>query len=729
MARATTRLLALLLVAAGAAPVAAQLRVVEVPISGHASLDSLARLGFEVADVRFIGGEQRAVVVVSSETESLLGHHGFKTTALSAARVTTGAAEDTFRIYHSFDKAGDGIRATLAAWADGDSSIHVDSVGASYEGRPILAVKIGPPDDAPGRPNVLFMGTHHAREWISTAIAMKLIRWLADSGTTLTATHDVWVIPVENPDGYQYTFTTDRYWRKTRRPNGNGSYGVDPNRNYPAFWGADEVGSSSYQDAETYRGTTPGSEPETQAIMAFHAAHPPVLSISYHSYGGLLLYPWGFRAGELPPDLPRFQALAGTDVAPAVSDNVTESTLDHYHPGPGWNLYTTNGEYTDWAYRTYGTIAFTTELTSGCCIGGVYYGFEFPDDSAVVERVFRDNLPFARALIAASGDLGLSPGVTGARPTAPRFMSLWPESWLDLETSAPRPLLTLRTSTGALVTRSSQTDSLRRGTLRTVWRTDLHVDAVRALETNGIPITGELLSLGGAEPLDAGWQGGGGWFRDTVRVGGKYSWSISGTDTLTSPVVDLRGHTAVWLHLWTRHYGSTYTPAQRGLIQFSPDSGATWSDVAMIIGDGPNWYPMRVDLPQAAGARGARVRFIAQQFTWWLDAVGLATDASTAFLQLAAASGAEVSENPVKSDQVVISWPAPAGTGDARVAVYGFTGERLFETTVSAPTNEYVWDLTTGGGSHRVVNGAYIIVVDVDGQRYRRRLFVARPSP
>src|SRR5690349_23215805 len=102
MARATTRLLALLLVAAGAAPVAAQLRVVEVPISGHASLDSLARLGFEVADVRFIGGEQRAVVVVSSETESLLGRHGFKTTALSAARVTTGAAEDTFRIYRSF---------------------------------------------------------------------------------------------------------------------------------------------------------------------------------------------------------------------------------------------------------------------------------------------------------------------------------------------------------------------------------------------------------------------------------------------------------------------------------------------------------------------------------------------------------------------------------------------------------------------------------------------------
>jgi hypothetical protein len=705
----------------------AQLRVVEVPIAGRAGLDSLQRLGFEVADVRTIAGTARAVIVVSPETESLLARRGFKTAPLTAARVTTGAAADTFHSYHSFDDPVDGVRATLNAWAASDTLIHLDSVGASYEGRPILAVKIGPPDDSPSRPNVLFLGTHHAREWISTAVVLKLIRWLADSGGALVTAHDVWVIPVENPDGYQYSFTTERYWRKNRRPNANGSYGVDPNRNYPAFWGVDEVGSSGVPNTETYRGTAPASEPETQAVMAFHAAHPPVVSVSYHSYSGLVLYPWGFRAGELAPDLPRFQALAGTDLVPAVTDSVPESSLEHYHPGPGWNLYTTNGEYTDWAYRTYGTIAFTTELTSGCCVNGVYYGFEFPDDSALVERVFRDNLPFARALIAASGDLGRSPGVTGAVPAPPRFMSLWPDSWLNLDVAEPRPMLTLRTATGALASRSSQTDSLRRGTLRTIWRTDLRLDAVRALKVEGgsTPITAELLSLAGAEPLDAGWQGR--WWHDTVRVGGKFSWGTSGTDTLTSPVVDLRGRTAVWLHLWTRHYGSTFTPAQRGVIQFSPDSGATWSDVALIVGDGPNWYPLRVDLPNAAGKRGARVRFIAEQFSWWVDAVGFATDVSTAFLTLAAAAGADVSENPVRSNQLVISWPS--ATGDARLSVFSFTGERLFQTTVAAPTNEYVWDLTIGGGARRVVNGAYIIVVDVDGHRYRRRLFVARSAP
>jgi len=723
MARVATGLLAFLL--CGASVASTQLRVVEVPIAGRASLDSLARLGFEIADLRSIGGTLRAVIVVSPETESQLATRGFRVTAPSAARVTTGAAADTFRVFHSFDKPGDGIRATLAAWAAADTAIHLDSVGASYEGRPILAVKIGPRDDSPNRPNVLFMGTHHAREWISTAVVMKLIRWLADSGAALITSHDVWVIPVENPDGYQYTFTNERYWRKNRRPNDNGTYGVDPNRNYPTFWGADDVGSSGYQDAETYRGTSPGSELETQAVMTFHAAHPPVVSVSYHSYSGLVLYPWGFRAGELPPDLPRFQALTGTDLTPAVTDSVPGSAIDHYHPGPGWNLYTTNGEYTDWAYRTYGTIAFTTELTSGCCVDGLYYGFEFPDDSAMVERVFRDNLPFARALITASTDLARSPGVTGAVPVPERFMSLWPVSSLSLDASAAQPLLTLRNGTGALVSRGSLTDSLRRGTLRTVWRTDLHLDAVRALRADGTPIAAELLSIAGAEPLDAGWRGG--WSHDTAHVAGQYSWGAAGTDTLTSPVVDLRGRTAVWLHLWTRHYGSTFTPAQRGIIQFSADSGATWSDVAMIVGDGPSWYPMRVDLPQAQGRRGARVRFISENFTWWVDAVGFATDASTAFLQLAAAAGAEVSENPVRSNQVVISWPA--ATGNATLSVFSFLGERLFQTTVPAATNEYVWDLAIGGGARRVVNGAYIIVVDVDGHRYRRRLFVARPAP
>jgi hypothetical protein len=703
-------------------PAAAQLQVAELRITSRVTLDSLARLGFEVAGVREIDGEFYAVIVVSPETAGL---------ARPVARAVPRApAADTFRVYQSFDKPVAGIRATLEAWAAADPRIQLDSIGASVEGRPILAVKIGPAGDDPARPNVLFMGTHHAREWVSTAVAMKLIRWLVDSAPpALLGARDVWVIPVENPDGYQYTFTTERFWRKNRSLNGDGTYGVDPNRNYPAFWGLDDVGSSPTPGAETYRGMGPASELETQAIIAFHAAHPPVVAVSYHTFSGLVLYPYGYRAGELPPDLPVYQALAGTDVAPAVHDGVPGSTITHYHPGPGWHLYPTNGEYTEWAYRAHGTIAFTPELTSGCCVNGLFYGFDFPDDSVLVDRVFRDNLPFAVAVIAAAGNLRGAVGASGLAPAPPRFESLWPDAWLGLDAATPQPLsLTVRSGTGGTGLRSAQTDSLRRGTTRTVWRTDLRADTVRALRADGTGIAAELLSLAGAEPLDAGWTG---WTRDTVRLVGGFAWSTPRSDTLVSPIVDLRGRTAVWLHFWTRHRGSTFAPDQRGVIQFSGDSGATWSDAAVVAGDGPNWYPVRVDLPQAGGQRGggARVRFVSvRDFPWWLDAVGFATDATPAFLVLAALSEAEVSENPVRSDQVVISWPSPAGVGAARVAVYGFTGERLHEATVAAPTNEYVWDLTLGG-ARRVVNGAYIVVVEVDGRRYRRRLFVARPTP
>jgi hypothetical protein len=726
MARRTPGLLALLLLATGSGVTAQELRLAQVPVSGRAGLDSLARLGFEVADVRAVAGQLTAVIVVSPQTERLLGSRGFAVAALAGA--PPALAADTFKVFRSFDKPSTGIRATLAAWAAADTLIHVDSIGASIEGRPILAVKIGDPGDSPARPNVLFMGTHHAREWVSTEVAMRLIRWLADSlPRPLLASRDIWVIPVENPDGYQYTFTTDRLWRKNRRANADGTFGVDPNRNYPAFWGTDDAGSSPVPGTEIYRGAAPASEPETRAIMAFHAAHPPVLAISYHSYTDLVLYPYGFRYGDLAPDMTVFQALAGTDLQPGVRDSVPASTLAAYHPGPGWTLYTTNGEYTDWAYRAFGTFAFTAELTSGCCTpdSGLYYGFVFPDDSALVRHVFRDNLPFALAVIAAAGDPAAALGPSGLRPAAPRIESLWPETRISIAAATPAPFsLTVRTATGQVVTRNARADSLWRGRLRTSWRSDVSQDGARAVRVDGAGLAAELVTIAGAEDGEAAWAAGGGgtWTRTSEALVGRYAWYGSGNDTLTSPIVDLRRRTRVWLQLWTKYAGSGFALQQRGQVQFSPDSGRTWSDVAVLAGSAPAWYPVRVELPAAAGAAGGRVRFVDRGLPWWLDAVGVATDSTAVFQLLATTGGADVSENPVRSDQVVISWAA--GTTPARVGIYTFTGERLIATTVPPPNNEYVWDLKAGG--RRMPNGAYLVVVQVDGRVLRRRLFLTR---
>jgi len=193
-------------------------------------------------------------------------------------------------------------------------------------------------------------------------------------------------------------------------------------------------------------------------------------------------------------------------------------------------------------------------------------------------------------------------------------------------------------------------------------------------------------------------------------------------DTLTSPVIDLGGRSRLWLQFWTRHRGSTYTPEQHGLVQVSADSGRTWSTVGDVVGDGPAWYPVRLDLPLLTGARGARVRFVPVGFTWWVDAVGFASDSTGAFLSLAPPAELALSENPVRGNQVWISWPA--GTGAPRLGIYTFTGERLIATTLPAGTIEYAWDLTAG--SHRIANGAYLVVLELDGRVSRRRVFVTR---
>jgi hypothetical protein len=709
----------ILLAAWSVRPLAGQLRMVSVPVSVPAGLDSLARLGFEVADLRRTPRGLEAVVVTSPATERMLVTHGFAAAAPAGAAPAVG---DSFTVYRSFDKPITGIRATLAAWAAADTLIHVDSIGASIEGRPILAVKIGDPGDDPSRPNVLFMATHHAREWVSTEVAMQLIRWLADSlPAALRVARDIWVIPVENPDGYQYTFTTDRLWRKNRRPNGDGTFGVDLNRNYPAFWGLDDGGSSPLTIAETYRGTAAGSEPETQAIIAFHGSHPPVVSVSYHTYSGLLLYPYGFRAGVFAPDLPVNRALTGTDLDPAVRDSVPASFHDRYHPGPGWNLYPTNGEYTDWAYRASATLAFTPELTSGCCTpdSGFYYGFTFPDDSALVRRVFRDNLPFALALITAAAAPASALGPTGLVPTPPRVESVWPETWVSLPAAGPIPFtLTVRTATGGVVTRSLSTDSLNRGVVRTVWRSDVSVDAARVVRADGTGLEAELIAVAGAEDTELGWTG---WTRSNVAAVGAWSWFTS-TDTLTSPAVNLTGRAHLWIQFWTMHRGSTFTPELHGLVQVSADSGVTWSDVFDLVGDGPAWYPIRVDVPQLDGSRAARVRFVSIGLTWWVDAVGFASDSTAALDSMAPPVALEVSENPVRGSQVVISWPA--GTGASRLGIYSFTGARLLQTSLGPGATEYAWDLSAGGRA--VTNGAYLVVLELDGRVLRRRLFVTR---
>lgn len=691
---------------AGGTAHAQQLAVTRVRLDSLPVLDALARAGFEVAGVERVGGVDYALVVATPADRTALAAEGLE--AVAAPPVPAAPPVS----FHDYPAIADALTGLVAR----GRPVLVDTIGTTDEGRPILAVKIGAADDAPGRPNVLYLGAHHAREWISAEMALRLIEYLADSlpatpaGAALLAARDVWVIPVVNPDGYQYTFDVDRLWRKNRRLNADGTRGVDLNRNYPAFWGVDDVGSSAVPSAETYRGPGPASEPETRALMAFHQSHPPDMAISYHSYSDLILYPYGYAYGRLAADAPVFTALAGTPLAPAIPDQLPGTTRPKYHPGPAWQLYTTNGEYAEWAYRTFGTMAFTVELTAGCCVGGASYGFLLPDDSAIVARVVGDNLPFALARLEDAADLR-----PGAIPVDALLESVWPEVWLS---AAPGPATrVIDVGRGAArTTVSLRADSLDRGRLRWRWRGTLGREpAGLQLEAPELALRRQVLAAEGAEG-PSGWTG---WTRDSVdAVEGTRYWT-GARDTLTSPDLTLSGFSGSQLIFWTRHAGSLFLPDRFGEVDYSTDNGSTWAPLAVIEGAAPAWYPVQVPLP---AVDRLRLRFEARDMPWDLDAIHVV--GKPIMPDITVAQGVlDVSENPVRSGRLFFTWSPAAGSG--RLSIFTFTGGLVYRATVAGGDGQAAWDLVNTVGA-TVGNGGYVAVLEIGSVVLRRRVFVAR---
>ncbi len=234
------------------------------------------------------------------------------------------------------------------------------TAGFSLEGRLIRGIRIS--GAAPGAPAVLLNGCQHAREWIAVMVPMYVAdRLISDYDTDpvvqgLVDSLEFLIIPIVNPDGYEWTWGPDRLWRKNRRNNGNGTFGVDPNRNWDYQWGGG--GSSGNPGDETYRGPFPFSEPETQVMRDLYVAHPQVISnIDFHSYSQLVLSPWGWTP-SFPPDIDLFNSV-GDQMAGAILSTHGET----YIVGPAnTTLYLADGVSVDWAYGARDVYSWTIEL-------------------------------------------------------------------------------------------------------------------------------------------------------------------------------------------------------------------------------------------------------------------------------------------------------------------------------------------------------------------------------
>lgn len=302
---------------------------------------------------------------------------------------------------------------------------------ATHEGRTSHAIRVGlgPLDN---RPSMLFIGGQHAREWGSCEICINFAADLLEAyslgtgltygGKSYTAAEvrrvieqtQIFVFPCVNPDGRNYSQTTYAMWRKNRNP----VNAVDLNRNYDFLWDFNTTFSpvavppaSTNPSSDTYHGTAPGSEPETQNVVWLLDTYPQIRwSIDIHSYSQLLYHNWGDDQNQIiNPSMnfrnPAYNGLRGVKDDAAYreyirpGDLAAESCLVArmraalqavrgitYTTGQSFELYPTCGTATDYPYSRH--LADPTKIrTLGFLIE---WGTEFQPSWSEMENIILD---------------------------------------------------------------------------------------------------------------------------------------------------------------------------------------------------------------------------------------------------------------------------------------------------------------------------------------------------
>jgi len=329
------------------------------------------------------------VVIVSEEGLKLLTDAGVAFVVLDddLTRNLRSLGSDMGK-YHTYEETEEELRTLESQYPE---LMVVQSIGQSIQQRELLAAIVSgaEPEDSP-LGTCLLVGLHHGREIISTEVVLYALNYLleqygTDPDVTYLLNHRrVVFVPMLNPDGH-VRVENGSDWRKNMRDNLDGTFGVDLNRNYSYMWGCDDIGSSPITSDETYRGVSPFSEPETQAMRSLREAGYDV-SLSFHSLGNVLFYPWSY-CDERSPDhvlQARFASIISSQSGYTYGDTAVHESCP------------ANGEFDDWNYAGLGLDNKVFGLTFE--VGDAFY-----ESEDRIDELCQENLQSCIQAIRASG--------------------------------------------------------------------------------------------------------------------------------------------------------------------------------------------------------------------------------------------------------------------------------------------------------------------------------------
>ncbi|XP_069544419.1 carboxypeptidase A1-like [Brachyistius frenatus] len=279
---------------------------------------------------------------------------------MDAARVSDPRNTDSFD-YSSYHTLSEIYNFQNMLVAENPNLVSKMVIGQSYEGRPLNVLKFS--TGGTNRPAIWIDTGIHSREWVTQASGTWFAKKIVDDYgrdpalTAILDKMDIFLETVTNPDGFYYTHTKNRMWRKTRKPSrGSTCVGVDPNRNWDAAFGG--PGASSNPCSETYRGPRAHSESEVRSIVDFVKSHGNFKAfISIHSYSQMLLYPYGYTRTPVR-DRAELDSVART----AVTRLASLFGTDYRYGSIISTIYQASGGSIDWTYNQGIKYSYTFEL-------------------------------------------------------------------------------------------------------------------------------------------------------------------------------------------------------------------------------------------------------------------------------------------------------------------------------------------------------------------------------